>query len=75
MPTAITYHQAKSMLDTAMSSLQKALAKKVTSAHGRMLQTQEIKDLKDQVEYWDRKVIELDPAIDSSIQVGQMVPR
>ena len=75
MATAITYHQAKSMLDTAMSSLQRAMAKKVTSAHGRMLQAQEIAQLQTLVDKWDRKVTELDPAIDSSIQVGQMVPR
>jgi hypothetical protein len=75
MATAITYQQAKTMLDTAMDSLQRAMRKRVTSAHGRMLQAQEVDRLQNMVDTWDRKVTELDPAIDSSIQVGQMVPR
>jgi hypothetical protein len=75
LATAITYHQAKSMLDTAMDSLQRAMRKRVTSAHGRMLQAQEIEQLQNLVDTWDRKVTELDPAIDSSIRIGQMVPR
>ena len=75
MATAITYQQAKTALDTAMDSLLRAMRKRSASAHGRMIQTQEVKDLQNQVEYWDRKVTELDPDIDSSIQVGQLVPR
>ncbi len=74
MPSAITYYQAKEMLDTAMASLKRALGKKVTSAHGRMLQTQEIADLQAVVDRWDAKVVELDPEINSTIQVAQMVP-
>jgi hypothetical protein len=75
MPTAITYHQAKEILDTAMDQLKRAMSKKVTSAHGRTLQQQEIADLQALVDKWDKKVVELDPNIDSSIQVAQMVPR
>lgn len=63
------------MLDTAMESLQRAMKKKVTSAQGRMLQTQEIDQLQKLVDTWDRRVTDLDPEIDSSIQVGQAVPR
>ena len=63
------------MLDTAMGSLQGAMRSRVTSAHGRMRQVQDIEQLQRLVEQWDRKVTELDPDIDSSIQVGQMVPR
>lgn len=75
MPTAITYHQAKEMLDAAMAQLKRAMSKRVTSAHGRMIQAQEIDRLQALVDTWDKRVVELDPDIDSSIQVGQMVPR
>lgn len=75
MPTAITYHQAKEILDTAMDQLKRAMSKKVMSAHGRTLQQQEIADLQALVDKWDKKVVELDPDIGSSIQVAQMVPR
>lgn len=63
------------MLDTAMDSLQRAMTRRVSSAHGRTRQAQEIEQLQKLVDTWDRKVTELDPNIDSSIQVGQMVPR
>ena len=75
MATSLTYQDTVELRDAAKTALKRAMARKVTSAHGRTRQAQEIDQLEQSLDKWDRKVTELDPDIDSSIQVAQVVPR
>ena len=68
----LTQEQAQTQLGNAIAALNSAYTNQSYSIEGRSLSRQSISDLQDAVDYWDKKVKELEENADGGLITSQI---